>query len=69
MDVLASIANVQNIGLVTRALALFADQLNVGQELHLDGDGAVALANLAAAAGDVERKVPGAEAALLGLRC
>src|SRR5882724_8544582 len=68
MDILAAIANLKNFRLVARAFALLADQLHVGEELHLDGDRAVALTDLATASGDVEGEVPGAEAALLGLR-
>ncbi len=67
MDVAAVVADIQNAALVARALALVADQLDIGQELHLDGDGAVALAGLAAAAGDVEGEMAGGVAAPLGL--
>ena len=67
VDVLAVIADLQHLRLVARALALLADELDIGQELHLDGDGAIALADFAAAAGDVEGKMPGSVAALLAL--
>ena len=36
--------------LEARAFALLADQFDIGQELHLDRHGAVALAGFAAAA-------------------
>ena len=52
--------------LIARALALLADQLHVGQKLHLHGDRAVALAGFAAAARNVEGKMAGGVAALLG---
>ena len=52
--------------LIARALAFLADQLHVGQELHLHRDGAIALADFAAAAGHVEGKMAGGVAALLG---
>ena len=61
VDVLAAIAHFQHLRLVSRAFALFADQFHVGQKLHLHGHGAVALAGIAAASGDVEREVPRAE--------
>jgi len=54
VDVEAFIADVQDAALEARALAFLAHQLDVGEKLHLDRDGAVALAVLAAAARDVE---------------
>ena len=54
VNVLAVITNLEDLGLVARAFALLADQLDVGEELHFDGDSAVALADFAAAAGNVE---------------
>src|SRR5512147_1046497 len=65
MNVLALIANGEHLRLVTRAFALFADEFDVGEELHLDGNGAVALAGFAASAGDVEGEVSSREAAFL----
>jgi len=47
-------------------LQTFAGDVDVGQEVHLDLDDAVALAGLAAAALDVEREAPGLIAARLG---
>ena len=66
VNVLAAIAHFQDLRLVARAFALFADQFDIGEKLHLHGDRAVALAGFAASAGDIEGKVPGAEAALFG---
>src|SRR5262249_37064667 len=40
---------------------------HIGEELHLNCDRSVSLADFAAATRDVERKMPGAEAALLRL--
>ena len=67
MDVEAVVADLQDAALVARALALLADQLHVGQKLHLHGDGAIALAGFAAPAGNVEREMAGGVAALFGL--
>src|SRR5260370_1376917 len=67
VDVLALVADVEDGGFVTGTVALFAGELDVGEELHLDGDGTVALADVAAAAGDVEGEVAGAEAFALGV--
>lgn len=50
----------------TLAFALFADQVDVGQELHFYGDVAIAFAGLAAASFYVEGKVFGVEATYLG---
>ena len=61
------VADIEDAALEARAFAFVADQLDVGQKLHFDGDGAVALAGFAAAAGDVEREVAGGIAALFGL--
>ena len=49
----------ERLRVVALALADFARNVNVGQEVHLDLDDAVALARLAAAALDVEREPPG----------
>jgi hypothetical protein len=67
VNVFAFVFNFQDGGFVTRAVAVLAGEFDVGEELHLDGDGAVALAGVAAAAGDVEGEGPGAEAATLGV--
>src|SRR5262249_35898675 len=55
-DVLALEANLERLAVVARALARLARNVDVGQEVHLDLDLAVALARLAAAAADVERE-------------
>ena len=59
MDVQAVIADIEHAWLVARAVAFLADELDVGEELHLDGHGAVALAGFAASAGNVEREMAG----------
>ncbi len=46
--------DVERVAVVAAALARLARDVDVGQEMHLDLEGAVALARLAAAAGDVE---------------
>ena len=67
VDVFVLVLDVEDGGFVTGSVAFFAGQLDVGEELHLDGDGAVAFADVAAAAGDVEGEVAGAEAFALGV--
>ncbi len=67
MDVLALVLDLENRGLVAGAVAVFAGQLDVGEELHFDGDGAVAFAGVAAAAGHVEGEVTGGQREALGL--
>ncbi len=70
VDVLALVLHLEHGGLVAGAVAFFAGELDVGEELHLDGDGAVAFADVAAAAGHVEGERAGGEvlAAGVGLR-
>src|SRR5262249_31127007 len=68
VNVLAVIMDFEDAAFVTRAAAFFADKFDIGEKLHLHGDGAVALTSLAAAAGDIERKVTGGVAAALGVR-
>src|SRR3977135_1734838 len=46
VDVLAAITDIQDLLFEASALALFTDQLDIGEELHLDRDFAVTLANL-----------------------
>src|SRR5262249_11790534 len=53
-DVLALVADFQGLAVVSAALADFAGDVDVRQEVHLDLDDAVAFAGLAAAAFDVE---------------
>ena len=65
VNILAVIADLEDSALETGAAALFADELDIGEELHLDGHGAVALAGFAAAAGNVEGKMACGVAAAL----
>ena len=67
VDVLALVFDLEDGGLVTGSVTFFAGQLDVGEELHFDGDGAVAFAGVAAAAGDVEGEGSGGEALALGV--
>src|SRR6202011_4262267 len=67
MNILAAIADLEHPGLVTRSFALLADQLDVGEKLHLDRNRTVPLASVAAAAWNVEGEVSRAETAFLGL--
>src|ERR1700744_4641484 len=68
MNIFAFIANVKDRRLVAHAFAVFANQLHVGQKLHLDGYGAIALTRLTAAARYVEGKMSSAESMLVRLR-
>ena len=67
MDIFAAIAHVEDAGFEARPAAFFADELDVGEKLHFNRDGAIALAGFAAASGNVEGKVAGGEAAALGV--
>ena len=60
-------SDLERLAVVALALADVAGDVDVGQEVHLDLDDAVALAGLAAAALDVEREAAGLVAARLGL--
>src|SRR5215469_15720625 len=66
VDVFSAIANLENLWLVTRTLAFFADEFDVGEELHFDSNRPVALTGFAPAARNVEREMTSAEPALLG---
>ena len=66
-DRLALELHLQRLAVVALALADVAGDVDVGQEVHLDLDDAVALAGLAAAALDVEGEAAGLVAARLGL--
>ena len=66
-DGLALVVHLQGVGVVPGAVADLARHVHVGQELHLDLDGAVARARLAPAALDVEREPARLVAADLGL--
>ncbi len=67
-DRLALELHLQRLAVVALAVADVAGDVDVGQEVHLDLDDAVALAGLAAAALDVEGEAAGLVAARLGLR-
>ena len=67
VDIFAVEADFEHGAFEARAAAFFANEFDVGEKLHFDGDGAVALAGFAAAAGNVERKMAGGEAAALGV--
>ena len=67
-DRLAAVLDLERLAVVAAALALLARHVDVGQEVHLDRDDAVALARLAAAALDVEREASRLEAARLRVR-
>ncbi len=66
-DRLALVVDLQRLPVVAGAVAHLAGDVDVGQEVHLDLDGAVAGARLAAPALDVEAEAPGLVAAHLGL--
>src|SRR6476620_5169471 len=55
-DAIALIVHLEGFPVVPRAVADLARHVHIGQEVHLDLDGAVAGARLAAAALDVERE-------------
>src|SRR5215470_15148718 len=63
-DVLALVAHVERLAVVSAAPAHFAGDVDVGQEVHLDALQPVALAGFAAAPFDVEREAAGLVAAL-----
>src|SRR5437868_1430367 len=62
MDVFLVITNVEHLRLVARSFALLANQFDIRQKLHLYRNRAIALAGLAATAGNVEGKVSGGTA-------
>ncbi len=66
VDVLSLVQDLQHGALVAHALAVFADQFDVGEELHFDSDRSVAFAGFAASAWNVEGEASGVEA--MGLR-
>src|SRR5271154_1022462 len=67
VNVQSLVTNVENGALEARALAFLADQLDIGQELHLYRDRTVALAIFAASAGNIEGKMAGIVAAFFGV--
>src|SRR5260370_723170 len=64
----STFCSIPRLAAVALALADVAGDVDVGQEVHLDLDDAVALAGLAASALDVEGEAAGLVAARLGLR-
>ena len=54
VDVFASVENFQNPALVSSSLAVLANQFDVREKLHFDGDRSIALACLATAAWNIE---------------
>src|SRR6185369_7511590 len=68
MDIPAVVMDPQDFRLIARPLALFANQFDIGQELHFHGDRTVALAGLAATTRDIEREVSGCVSVLLRFR-
>ena len=67
VNVQTFVPNVEDGALVAGAPALFANQLHVGQKLHLHGYGTVALAGFATSAGHVEGKMAWRIAAFFGV--
>jgi hypothetical protein len=67
-DALAAELHLQRFAVVALALAGVAGDVDVGQEVHLDLDDAVALAGLAAAAFTLKEKRPGLVAARAAVR-
>ena len=68
VNVFAVIADFQDTVFETLAAAFLADKFDVGEKLHLDRDGAIALAGFAAAAGNVEGEMACGISAALGIR-
>ena len=66
-DVLALVAHFKGFAVVACAAADLARHVNIGQEVHLDFDGAVTTTRLTAPALDVEGEAPRLVAAHLGL--
>ena len=67
-DVAALEVDLEGVAVVAAALAHLAGHVHVGQEVHLDLDGAVALAGVAAAPADVEGEPAGHVSTHLRLR-
>src|SRR5580700_7768290 len=66
MDVQGVIADIQHALLEARALAILAEQLYIGQELHLDRNGPITLTSFATPAGDIEREMASRVASPVG---
>ena len=69
VNAFAFVFHFQRLTVVALALAYIARNVNVGQKVHLDFNNAIALARLAAAALNVERKAPGGKAVHFRFRC
>src|SRR4029079_5851378 len=67
-DGLAAVLDVERLAVIAASLALLTRDVDVGQEVHLDRDDAVALTGLAPPALDVEREPSRLEPARLRLR-
>ena len=68
VDAATLVADLQRLAVVAAALAGVAGHVDIGQEVHLDLDHAIAFAGLAAAALDVEAEASGLVAARARLR-
>jgi hypothetical protein len=68
VDVAALVLDFEGLPVVALAVTDVTGHVDVGQEVHLDLDHAIALAGFAAAALDVEREAAGAVAARARLR-
>ena len=66
-DVLALVVHFQGLAVIASALTHLTRNIHVRQEVHLDLDGAIALACLAAPTLDIEGEAAGLVAANLGL--
>src|SRR5437879_4365298 len=67
MNILALVADLEYLRFEACPFALLAEQPDIGKELHLYRDRAVALAIFATPAGNVERELSRAETGFLGL--
>ena len=69
MHILAAIAYIQNLLLEARAVAFLTNELYIRKKLHLYRNRAIALANFAATAGQVEGEARRIESTPLSLTC
>src|SRR5262245_53166905 len=67
VDVLTAMFDIENRALESRSLTFFADQFDIGQELHFDGHRTIALTGVTASARNVEGEMAGVISAGLGL--
>ena len=67
MNVFPFIANVENGWFETSSFAIFADEFDIGQELHLHSYGPVPFASFTAPARNVEGKMAGTKGLGFGL--